>query len=83
MSFKWLFIPLVHGISSVESDGVRESYTNGGPTTADSWQSNLVRHRTKPRMCFPLRRVIQNIDQSEFEGFEYVNPLLMSMEDCV
>lgn len=29
------------------------------------------------------RRVIDKIDQSEFEGFEYVNPLLMSLEDCV
>ncbi|BFZ23884.1 hypothetical protein BsWGS_26923 [Bradybaena similaris] len=28
-------------------------------------------------------KTIGNIDQSEFEGFEYVNPLLMSMEDCV
>ncbi|KAL1491487.1 hypothetical protein ABEB36_012078 [Hypothenemus hampei] len=28
-------------------------------------------------------RVIEEIDQSEFEGFEYVNPLLMSLEDCV
>lgn len=28
-------------------------------------------------------KVIQKIDQSEFEGFEYVNPLLMSLEDCV
>ncbi|XP_055600165.1 atypical protein kinase C isoform X2 [Uranotaenia lowii] len=28
-------------------------------------------------------RVIDRIDQSEFEGFEYVNPLLMSLEDCV
>nr|XP_027194861.1 protein kinase C iota type-like [Dermatophagoides pteronyssinus] len=28
-------------------------------------------------------RVIEKIDQSEFEGFEYVNPLLMSMEDTV
>ncbi|RZB40759.1 C1 1 and/or Pkinase C domain containing protein [Asbolus verrucosus] len=27
--------------------------------------------------------VIEKIDQSEFEGFEYVNPLLMSLEDCV
>lgn len=27
--------------------------------------------------------VIDKIDQSEFEGFEYVNPLLMSLEDCV
>ncbi|XP_015931041.1 atypical protein kinase C [Parasteatoda tepidariorum] len=26
---------------------------------------------------------IEKIDQSEFEGFEYVNPLLMSLEDCV
>ncbi|XP_014227718.1 atypical protein kinase C-like [Trichogramma pretiosum] len=26
---------------------------------------------------------ITKIDQSEFEGFEYVNPLLMSQEDCV
>ncbi|GFT07041.1 atypical protein kinase C [Nephila pilipes] len=26
---------------------------------------------------------IEKIDQSEFEGFEYINPLLMSMEDCV
>ncbi|XP_065561183.1 atypical protein kinase C-like isoform X1 [Artemia franciscana] len=26
---------------------------------------------------------IEKIDQSEFEGFEYVNPLLMSMEDTV
>ncbi|XP_074113849.1 protein kinase C iota type isoform X3 [Cotesia typhae] len=29
------------------------------------------------------QRVIEEIDQSEFEGFEYVNPLLMSLEDCV
>lgn len=27
--------------------------------------------------------VIERIDQTEFEGFEYVNPLLMSLEDCV
>jgi atypical protein kinase C iota type len=26
---------------------------------------------------------IDEIDQSEFDGFEYVNPLLMSLEDCV
>lgn len=28
-------------------------------------------------------KAIEKIDQSEFDGFEYVNPLLMSMEDCV
>jgi len=27
--------------------------------------------------------IIGKIDQSEFEGFEYVNPLLMSAEDVV
>ncbi|GBM66708.1 Atypical protein kinase C [Araneus ventricosus] len=29
------------------------------------------------------QKEIEKIDQSEFEGFEYINPLLMSMEDCV
>ncbi|XP_013393561.1 protein kinase C iota type isoform X2 [Lingula anatina] len=28
-------------------------------------------------------KIISKIDQTEFEGFEYINPLLMSMEDCV
>lgn len=28
-------------------------------------------------------RIIDQIDQSEFEGFEYVNPLLMTFDDCV
>ncbi|XP_014662162.1 PREDICTED: protein kinase C iota type-like [Priapulus caudatus] len=28
-------------------------------------------------------RTLEKIDQSEFEGFEYVNPLLMSIEDAV
>ncbi|KAI5712190.1 hypothetical protein M8J75_006531 [Diaphorina citri] len=28
-------------------------------------------------------KIIEKIDQTEFEGFEYVNPLLMSLEDCV
>lgn len=27
--------------------------------------------------------VIDRIDQSEFEGFEYINPLIMSREDSV
>uniref|UniRef100_A0A672HDR9 protein kinase C n=1 Tax=Salarias fasciatus TaxID=181472 RepID=A0A672HDR9_SALFA len=29
------------------------------------------------------RDVVKKIDQSEFEGFEYINPLLMSAEECV
>lgn len=27
--------------------------------------------------------IVKKIDQSEFEGFEYINPLLMSAEECV
>jgi len=27
--------------------------------------------------------ILSKIDQSEFEGFEYINPLLMSMEESV
>uniref|UniRef100_A0ABI0NLZ5 protein kinase C n=1 Tax=Bos taurus TaxID=9913 RepID=A0ABI0NLZ5_BOVIN len=27
--------------------------------------------------------IVRKIDQSEFEGFEYINPLLMSAEECV
>lgn len=37
----------------------------------------------KTNKFFLHRRVIEKIDQTEFEGFEYVNPLLMSMEDTV
>ena len=29
------------------------------------------------------RKMLETIDQSEFEGFEYINPLLMSSEECV
>ncbi|CAH3038016.1 unnamed protein product [Porites lobata] len=28
-------------------------------------------------------KILETIDQSEFEGFEYINPLLMSSEECV
>jgi hypothetical protein len=38
---------------------------------------------SRPSRIDPCRTVIERIDQSEFEGFEYVNPLLMSLEDCV
>ena len=34
-------------------------------------------------LCSFHRKLLETIDQSEFEGFEYVNPLLMSSEECV
>lgn len=32
---------------------------------------------------YASRDVIKRIDQSEFEGFEYINPLLLSAEESV
>ena len=37
----------------------------------------------EPVLLTPDTSLIQQIDQTEFEGFEYVNPLLMTGEDCV
>ena len=34
-------------------------------------------------IIFHFRKMVSRIDQSEFEGFEYVNPLLMSGEEVV
>ena len=34
-------------------------------------------------ICFYCRKLLETIDQSEFEGFEYVNPLLTSAEEAV
>ena len=34
-------------------------------------------------ICFYFRKLLETIDQSEFEGFEYVNPLLTSAEEAV
>ena len=32
---------------------------------------------------FVHRSLLETIDQSEFDGFEYINPLLMSSDDAV
>ncbi|KAJ9575954.1 hypothetical protein L9F63_007181 [Diploptera punctata] len=37
----------------------------------------------EPVLLTPDTSLIHQIDQTEFEGFEYVNPLLMTGEDCV
>jgi len=38
----------------------------------------------KTKQCFLFfRDIIKRIDQSEFEGFEYINPLLLSTEETV
>lgn len=48
-------------------------------------------HFARANVTFTLKKissfycsdVVKKIDQSEFEGFEYINPLLMSAEECV
>lgn len=37
----------------------------------------------KPILTPDNPSLIEKIDQSEFEGFEYINPLIMSREDSV
>ena len=34
-------------------------------------------------ILFCDRKLLETIDQTEFEGFEYINPLLMSSEESV
>lgn len=49
--------------------------------------SRWVHDETTPLIPLPvsflLRDIIKRIDQSEFEGFEYINPLLLSTEESV
>ncbi|XP_034650564.1 atypical protein kinase C isoform X3 [Drosophila subobscura] len=53
----------------------------GDPYVTTNFDAQFTRE--PPELTPDDPHVIDNIDQSEFEGFEYVNPLLMSLEDCV
>lgn len=63
---------------------------------AHAWRRVTNRFLPSPQLTCPIvwtcpshasrlvfRDVVRKIDQSEFEGFEYINPLLMSAEECV
>lgn len=54
-------------------------------TTSDRDLAHFDHDFTRQDACFTPddQKLISRIDQSEFEGFEYVNPLLMSSEDIV
>lgn len=46
-------------------------------------RGNEHRSSPPPPAAFAHRDAIKRIDQSEFEGFEYINPLLLSTEESV
>lgn len=68
---------------SLERRQVKPPYTP--PTESDRDLAHFDPDFTQQPVCFTPDEVdlIARLDQSEFEGFEYVNPLLMSVEDCV
>ncbi|XP_049309569.1 uncharacterized protein LOC105228480 isoform X3 [Bactrocera dorsalis] len=59
----------------------KPTFDPGDPYMATNFDTQFTREPAELTPDDP--RVIDKIDQSEFEGFEYVNPLLMSLEDCV
>jgi atypical protein kinase C iota type len=67
----------------LERRQVKPPYTP--PTTSDRDLAHFDDEFTRQSVCFTPDNpeLISRLDQSEFEGFEYVNPLLMSSEDIV
>ena len=67
----------------MERRQVKPPYTP--PTTSDRDLAHFDDMFTKQNVCFTPDNMdlLSKLDQSEFEGFEYVNPLLMSVEDIV
>lgn len=67
----------------LERRQVKPPYTP--PTESDRDLAHFDPDFTQQPVCFTPDNadLISKLDQSEFEGFEYVNPLLMSVEDIV
>lgn len=67
----------------LERRQVKPPYTP--PTESDRDLAHFDSDFTQQPVCFTPDNpdLISKLDQSEFEGFEYVNPLLMSVEDIV
>lgn len=67
----------------LERRQVKPPYTP--PTESDRDLAHFDPDFTQQPVCFTPddHNLISKLDQSEFEGFEYVNPLLMSHEDVV
>lgn len=67
----------------LERRQVQPPYTP--PTESERDLAHFDPDFTQQPVCFTPdnQDLISKLDQSEFEGFEYVNPLLMSVEDIV
>ena len=67
----------------LERRQIKPPYTP--PTESDRDLAHFDPDFTQQPVCFTpdSQDLISKLDQSEFEGFEYVNPLLMSAEDVV
>uniref|UniRef100_A0A673Z5N8 protein kinase C n=1 Tax=Salmo trutta TaxID=8032 RepID=A0A673Z5N8_SALTR len=73
------------GFADIKSHTFFRNVWDRGPSNENKQKSKMT-FSYFFSLLFPLsspRDIIRRIDQSEFEGFEYINPLLLSTEESV